>query len=121
MCFVNENAVNAQFLEGHHIVFFLALRQPFQLGFQIFRGFLHLLDGKVAVFLLFRTLDRGNNIVDLILNDGFLPLRGQRDLLRLAVADDDGIIVAGGDPGAEFPTALGSKSFFVATSTFALG
>lgn len=51
------------------------------------------------------------NLVDLLLQQAFLTLLRYRDSLKLTVADDNGIIVAGGDPGAEFLTVSGLKVF----------
>ena len=42
----------------------------------------------------------------------FLPLFGDRDFFKLAVSDDDGIIIAGGDTGTEFFTVSGFKILF---------
>jgi len=39
----------------------------------------------------------------------FLPLRADGNTLKLTVADDNGIIVAGGDTGAEFLAVVGFK------------
>ena len=112
VCLVHKQPVNAQFLKGHHIVLFLALRQPLQLGLQIFLGFFQLLDGKTILFLLLGFPDGLYDLVDLVLNDGLLTLRGEGNLLKLAVPDDNSVIVAGGDPGAELPAAFGLKVLF---------
>ena len=53
MGFVHKQTVNAQFLKGHNAVFLLAVRQLLQLGFEIFLGFLHLLDGVALAVLGF--------------------------------------------------------------------
>ena len=55
----------------------------------------------------FQFVDGGKRFINLLLNDALLPFKGQRDALKLRMADDDGIVVAGGDAGAEF-FAVGS-------------
>ena len=55
----------------------------------------------------FQLIDGGKRFINLLLNDTLLPLKGQRDALKLAMPDDDGIVVPGGDTGAEF-FAVGS-------------
>jgi len=55
----------------------------------------------------FQLIDGGKRFINLLLNDALLPLKGQRNALKLAVPDDDGIVVAGGDAGTEF-LAVGS-------------
>ena len=109
MCFIHKQTVYAQFLKRHHIVLFLLRRQLFQFSLQIFLGFFHLLDGKVIAVFLFRALNRGYNFVNLVPDDGALPFGRERNLLKLAVADDNSVIVSGGDPGAELLAAVGFK------------
>ena len=55
----------------------------------------------------FQLVDGGKRFINLLLNNALLPLKGQRDSFKLAVSDDDGIVVPGGDAGAEF-FAVGS-------------
>ena len=107
MCFVYEQPVYAQLLKGNHIVFALIRAQFFQLGFQRFPGLFHLLDGEILTCVDFQLIDGGKRFINLLLNDTFLPLKGQRDALKLAMPDDDGIVVPGGDAGTEF-FAVGS-------------
>ena len=83
MGFVHKQTVNAQFLKGHNAVFLLAVRQLLQLGFEIFLGFLHLLDGVALAVLGFCFGNGGDDFADLPLNDGFLPFRGEGDFLKL--------------------------------------
>ena len=46
-------------------------------------------------------LNAQGDFLDLILQQTLLPFKGNGDALKLAVADDHGVIIAGGDPGAE--------------------
>ena len=55
----------------------------------------------------FQLIDGGKRFIDLLLNDALLPFKGQWDALKLRMADDDSIIVPGGDAGAEL-FAIGS-------------
>ena len=102
MRFVHKQAVNAQFLKRYYAVFLVLRRQFLQLYFQIFLRFFHLLDGVTLSAVLLRVGNGGNGFVNLILNDGLLPLRREGNLLKLGVSDNYRVIVAGGDTGAEF-------------------
>ena len=57
----------------------------------------------------FQFVDCGKRFINLLLNDALLPFKGQRYALKLAVPDDDRIVVAGGDAGAEFFAVGGLK------------
>ena len=107
MALVHKKPVNAQLFKGNYIVFTLIGAQFFQLGFQRFPGLFHLLDGEILTCVDFQFIDGGKRFINLLLNDTFLPLKGQRDALKLAMPDDDGIVVPGGDAGTEF-FAVGS-------------
>ena len=45
----------------------------------------------------------------MLLNDALLPLKGQWNALKLTMPNDDSIIIAGGDAGAEFFAVGGFK------------
>ena len=109
MAFVHKKPVNAQLLKGDHIILALIGAQFFQLGFQRFPGLFHLLDGEILACMDFQLVDGGKRFINLLLNDTLLPLKGQRNALKLAVPNDDGIVVAGGDAGAEFFAVGGFK------------
>ncbi len=93
MRLVHKKPVNAQLFKGNYIVFTLIGAQFFQLGFQRFPGLFHLLDGEILTCVNFQLIDGGKRFINLLLNDTFLPLKGQRDALKLAMPDDDGIVV----------------------------
>ena len=102
MALVHKEPVNAQLLKGDYIVLTLIGAQFFQLGFQRFPGLFHLLDGEILACVDFQLIDGGKRFINLLLNNTLLPLKGQRNALKLAVPNDDSIVVAGGDAGAEF-------------------
>ena len=106
MAFVHKKPVNAQLFKGDHIILSLIGAQFFQLAFQRFPGLFHLLDGEILACVDFQLIDGGKRFINLLLNDTLLPLKGQRNALKLAVPDDDGIVVAGGDAGTEFPMPI---------------
>ena len=121
MALVLKKPVNAQLFKSNYIVFTLIGAEFFQLGFQRFPGLFHLLDGEILTCVDFQLIDGGKRFINLLLNDTFLPLKGQRDALKLAMPDDDGIVVPGGDAGTEFLRLAVSKSLRRATSSLALG
>ena len=108
-------------LKGDYIVLALIGAQFFQLGFQRFPGLFHLLDGEILACVDFQLVDGGKRFINLLLNDTLLPLKGQRNALKLAMPDDDGIVVAGGDAGAEFFAVGGLKILAPCHQKFGVG
>ena len=112
MRLVHKKAVNAQLLKGDNIVLAAVCAQLVQLGFQRFAGALHLLDGKILSGIGFQLVDSQERFRNLILNNALLPLKRKRDALELAVSDDNGIVIAGGDSGTEFFSICRFKVLF---------
>ena len=121
MRLIHKEPVNAQLLEGDHIVLALIGAQFFQLGFQRFPGLFHLLDGEILTCVDFQLIDGGKRFINLLLNNTLLPLKGQRNALKLAVPNDDSIVVAGGDAGAEFFAVCGLKILAPCHQKFGVG
>ena len=109
MRFVNENTVNAQFLKGDHIVLAALVVQLVDLGLQALLGFLHLFDGEILRFFSLGFGNAHHDFVDLLFQNGPLALYAHGDLLELRMPDNNGIVVAGGDPTTEFLAVLGFK------------
>ena len=76
---------------------------------QALLGFLHLFDGEVLGFFSLGFGNSHHNFVDLLFQNGPLALYAHRDLLKLRMPDNNGIVVAGGDPSTEFLAVLGFK------------
>ena len=109
---VHEDTVYAQFLKGNKVILSGLIVQLFQLSLQGLSGSLHLLDGEILCPVPLGLGNAYHNLVDLLLQDRFLPFHGHRDLLKLAVTNDDGIIVTGGNSAAELLTVLCFKVLF---------
>ena len=110
--FVDEHAVAAELLKGHNIVFPSICLQLFQPCFQPFAGALQLLHGEAFAAAALHFVYAVCDLVDLLLKEPFLTLRADGNFLKLRVADDDGIVVAGSDAGAELLSVAGFKIFF---------
>ena len=110
MALIHKEPVNAQLLKGNYIILTLIGAQFFQLSFQRFPGLFHLFDTEILACVDFQLVDGGKRFINLLLNDTLLPLKGQRDALKLAMPDDDGIVVPGGDAGTEFFCGWQSQS-----------
>ena len=106
---VHKDTVNPQLLEGDKVILPGLVVQLLQFDLQRFSGFLHLLDGKILCPVPLGLGNAGHNLVDLLLQDRFLPFHRHRNLLKLAVTNDNSIIVTGGDSAAEFLSVLGFK------------
>ena len=79
----------------------------FQLYLEVFLGLFHLFDcPALFALLLLQLLDALGDFPDLLLDESSLTLRGERDFLELGMADDDGVVIAGGDAGAELLAVL---------------
>ena len=104
--------VYAELLKGHNVVLAGGVVQLLQLGLQIFLGTLQLLDGKALGAAGLELCNAVLDLPDLLLQEPFLPLSGYGDALKLAVADDNGIIIAGGNAGTEFFAVSGFKILF---------
>ena len=109
MRFVNENTVNAQFFKGDHIVLAALVIQLVDLGLQALFRFLHLFDGEILRFFSLGFGNAHHDFVDLLFQNGPLALYAHRDLLKLRMPDNNGVIVAGGDPTTEFLAVFGFK------------
>ena len=111
MALVHKQPVNTQLFKCDDIILSVGGKELIQSGFQRFSGFLHLLDGKILTTLIFQFCDCALDLINLFLQLPFLSLGRQRNLLKLAVTDDNGIIVAGCNTGAELLSVCGFKIF----------
>ena len=102
MCFVHHQAVNAQILKGDDIILALLVVELIQLFLKLFSRAFHLFDREILGTGAFQKCDLVNNIVDLSLQVHLLALWRKRNFLELAVPDNDDVIVAGRNAGAEF-------------------
>ena len=101
MRLVHKEPIHTQFLEGDHIVLPLfGLKLP-QTAFELLPGTLHLFDGELLAPHEFQFLNALGDLLDLLLQEPFLASLRHGDFFKLTVADNDRVIVAGGDPGAE--------------------
>ena len=102
MALIHKEPVNAKFFKGDYIVLFAISLEFLQTDFQLPACLFQLLDGKAFSVVVLQLRNAIGDLVNLILDEPLLTLLGDRDLLKLAVADDDGIIIACCDPGTEF-------------------
>ena len=112
MRLVHIEPVYTELFKGHNIVLAGGVVELLQLGLQIFLGALQLLDGKA---LGAAGLELRNAVLDLpnlLLQEPLLPFSGNGDALKLAVTDDNGVIVAGGNAGAELLAVACLKVLF---------
>ena len=78
---------------------------------QALLGFLHLFDRELLRFFSFGFGNAHHDFADLLFKNGPLALYAHRDLLELRMPDNNGVIVAGGDPTTEFLAVFGFKIF----------
>ena len=70
---------------------------------------LHLFDREILRFFSLGFGNPHHDLVDLLFQNGPLALSAHGDLLKLRMPDNNGIVVAGGDPSTEFLAVLGLK------------
>ena len=112
MALVDEQPINAQFLEGDHIILAALVVELVQLVLQALAGLFHLLDGEVLRMGILSFLNAQDDLIHLLLQNSPLPLDTDGYLLELTVSDDDGVVVAGGDASAEAFAVLCLKILF---------
>ena len=101
MCFVYHQGINTQFFKGDSVILSLGVIQLCESLFQLFSGSFHLFDGEILCTFPFQRCNLVDYIIDLLLKVRSLPLGGQGNPFKLAVADYDNIVIAGGDASAE--------------------
>ena len=112
MRLVNVETVYAELLKGDYIILAGAVHQFLQTGFQALFGSLQRLDCKAfrtARFEFFKTFFDFRN---LLLQKSLLSFLRYGDSLKLAVSNDDCIVVAGCNSAAELLTVSWFKVFF---------
>ena len=112
MRLVHIQSVYAQLLKGHNIVLSGAVLELFELGFKAALGALQRLNGEPLRPLAFQLPQSFLHLEDLLRQKPLLPLHGDGYLLKLAVADDNGVVFAGGDTGAELLAVLRLEVLF---------
>ena len=121
MRLVHKQPVHTQLLESHHIVLAALGLELFQPCLQRFLCAFQLFDRETLTAAVLHLGNAFSDLVDLLLKEPLLALMADGDFFKLRVANDDGIVVAGGDLGAELLPVVVSKSFLVVTRIFAEG
>ena len=111
MALINKEPVNTKLLKRDHIILAALVVELGQPCLQRFPGTLHLLDRVAFRLLRLGLLDSSQDFLNLAFQNGLLALHTHRDFFKLAVADDDSVIVPGGNAAAKFLPVLGFKVF----------
>ena len=112
MCLVHKQPVHAELFKSYHIVFAAFRLQLFQPGLQGFAGSLQLLDREAFPTAGLHLGNALGDLPNLFLQQPLLAFLADGDTLKLAVPHDDGVVVAGGDAGAEFLAVVGLEVLF---------
>ena len=112
MRLVHIQTVYAQLLKGHNIVLSGAVLELFELGFKAALGALQRLNGEPLRPLAFQLPQSFLHLKDLLRQKPLLTLHGDGYLLKLRVADDNGVVFACGDAGAELLAVLRLEVLF---------
>ena len=79
------------------------------MSFQAALGSFHLLYGETLSPVGFQFPNACGDFFNLVLQQRLLPFLADGDFFKLAVSDDNRIIIAGGNSGAEFLPVFGFK------------
>lgn len=114
MGFIDENLVNAGFLKGDELILFAGVGHRLQLGLQPFFLPLQILDGEVIVPVpaLRKAVKSFFQPLNFPFNFLLQEILGHGNFLKLALGDDNGVIVPGGDFAQKTPPVLGLKVLF---------
>ena len=99
---IHKQSVRAELFKGDNIILFALIVQPLKPCIQRFPRFLKLLDGVVFRIGVLCFLYLEHQLVDLLLEHHSLPFHRQRNAFKLAVTDDDRIVIARRNSRAEF-------------------
>ena len=108
---INEKSVYTQLLKGHCIILFGLIVELIELLLDRFLCALQLFYGEVISTVLFQFRNALRYLIKLLFEDRPLPFNAHRDFFKLAVTDNDGIVIAGGNSAAELFAVLGFKVF----------
>ena len=111
MALINKEPVHAELLKGDGVILAALVVELGQPCLQRFPGTLHLLDRVAFRLLCLGLLDSFQDFFNLALQNGLLALQAHGDFFKLAVADDDGVVVPGGNAAAKLLAVLGFKIF----------
>ena len=112
VCLVHIEPVNAQLLKGNNIILSSGFQQLFQLGLQSFLRALHGFDGKALRTAIFQFFNALGDFLDLFPQQPLLPFYGNGNPFKLTVPDDNGVVIAGGNAGAELFAVFRLKVLF---------
>ena len=101
MRFVHIEPIHTELFKGHNVVLAVGILQLFQLRLQVLFRALQFLNGEALSITGFQLSQTILNFVDLLPQKPFLPFHGYGYPFKLAVPDDNRVIVSGGDTGAE--------------------
>ena len=109
MALIYKQPIHTQLFKGHHIVLAVCRLELVQSGLQGLSGFLHLFDAEILTTLPFHFCNGVFDFINLLSQLPFLTLRRERNLFKLAVTDNNRIVVAGRNPGTELLSVFSIK------------
>ena len=108
---IYEQSIHAQFFKGDNIILSGLVIELVELQLNGAFALFHLLDGEAFCIGAFCFGDTLYDLVELCLQNGSLPFHTHGDLLKLRVSDNDCIVIARGNTGAELLTVSRFKVF----------
>ena len=121
LALIHKQPVYAQLFKRNHIIFTVCALQLFQFLFQRLAQLFQLLYREMLANLRFRFFDGLLDFIHLFLNQTLLSFCGQGYLFKLAVSDDNRIIITGRNSRTEFFAITGFKIFFAGDQQLCIG
>ena len=121
LTFIYKQPVYAQLFKRNHIIFTVCALQLFQFLFQRLAQLFQLLYCEMFANLCFRFFDSLLDFIHLFLNQTLLSFCGQGYLFKLAVSDDNCIIITGRNSRTEFFSITGFKIFLAGNQQLRMG
>ena len=121
LALIHKQPVYAQLFKRNHIIFTVCALQLFQFLFQRLAQLFQLLYREMLANLRFRFFDGLLDFIHLFLNQTLLSFCGQGYLFKLAVSDDNCIIITGRNSRTEFFSITGFKIFLAGNQQLRIG
>ena len=121
LTFIYKQPVYAQLFKRNHIIFTVCALQLFQFLFQRLAQLFQLLYREMLANLRFRFFDGLLDFIHLFLNQTLLSFCRQGYFFKLAVSDDNRIIITGSDTAAKRFAVAGFKIFLAGNQKLCIG
>ena len=112
MAFIHKQPVYTEFFKIYNLIFSGLVIKLGKTRFQTLFGLFHLFNGKTFVILCFYFTKSFFDLINLLYDCIFLSFIGKRYFFKLAMSDNNCILISGSNSGTEFLPVCRFKIFF---------